>query len=263
MISKNSIACKYDGFIFDLDGTIYLENKLIDKADEVINKIHNNNKNIVFVSNKTTGSIKDYCEFLNSQKLNIQQKQIITSTTIIKKYLSENYYSKNFYAIAENKFIDEIISSGLAFKEDPSIVDIVIITLDRTLTYSKLEIAARSLDRGAQFFAANIDNTCPVESGEIMDAGSTISALEKRTGRTLQKYFGKPSKMILQAALSVINTDAKNSLIVGDRLETDIAMGNKFGIDTALVNTGVAKDPINYSNYKPTFRLNSIYDLIL
>ena len=68
MISKNSIACKYDGFIFDLDGTIYLENKLIDKADEVINKIHNNNKNIVFVSNKTTGSIKDYCEFLNSQK---------------------------------------------------------------------------------------------------------------------------------------------------------------------------------------------------
>ena len=78
-------------------------------------------------------------------------------------------------------------------------IDIVIITLDRTLNYTKLEIAANALDNGARFYAANIDNTCPVERGEILDAGATISALEKRTNRKLEKHFGKPSKYMMDA----------------------------------------------------------------
>jgi len=253
---------KYEGFIFDLDGTVYLEDRLIPKADLVIQTLKEKAKKIVFVSNKTTGSVEDYYNFLLSKGIDTNKDEFVTSTEVIKKYLQKNYSSKYFYSIGEEKFINEIRESGLSFSVNPRKINIVIVTLDRTLNYSKLEIAARALDAGAKFFAANIDNTCPVKGGEILDAGSTISALKKRTNRELEKHFGKPSEYILNEALRRMKIDKDKCLIVGDRLETDIAMGNKFGIDTALVNTGVSKHLVYNGNYKPTFKIDSIANLL-
>ncbi len=253
---------KYDGFIFDLDGTIYLEDKIIPNAAKVINRLKSLNKKTVFISNKTTGSIEDYYNFLISHKFNISKNQFLTSTLITKKYLANKYYGKKFFAIGEKKFIMEIESAGLEFCENPVKIDIIIITLDRTLNYQKLEIAGQALDNGAKFFAANIDNTCPIDGGEILDAGSTISALEKRTNKKLQKHFGKPSKYMFTEIMNLMNLTPKKCLIIGDRLETDIAMGNKFGVDTALVQTGVTKDIIHLSKYHPTYKLNSINNLL-
>ncbi len=138
----------------------------------------------------------------------------------------------------------------------------MIVTLDRTLNYSKLEIAAKALDNGAHFFAANIDNTCPVEGGEILDAGSTISALEKRTNKKLEKHFGKPSKYILKEALKRLSVSKKRCLIVGDRVETDIAMGNIFNIDSALVSTGINNQASTLYNYDPTYKIESVVELL-
>jgi HAD superfamily hydrolase (TIGR01450 family) len=253
---------KYDAFIFDLDGTIYLDDKLIANAKEVINKIKKLNKNVVFISNKTSGSTTDYYYFLKSRGLKITYDEIINATITTKNYLNKKHPGKNFFAIGEKPFIDELCESGLNFIDDPKNIDIVIITLDRTLNYSKLEIAAKALDNGARFYAANIDNTCPVEKGEILDAGSTISALEKRTNRKLEKHFGKPSKYMMDEIFSRIKVKPESCLIVGDRLETDIAMGNKFGIDTALVMTGVHKNISLSNRYNPTFKFPSIADII-
>lgn len=261
MVRKN-IVDKYDGFIFDLDGTIYLDDKIIHNADNVINSIKSMNKKVVFISNKTTGNIEDYYNFLKTNGFNVKQDEIINATTITKKYLSEKYLGKKFYAISEKKFIKEIKLAGLEFCEDPEKIDIVIISLDRTLNYTKLEIAANALDHGAKFYAANIDNTCPVESGEILDAGSTISALEKRTKVKLQKHFGKPSKYMFAETMNFLNLPLEKCLIIGDRLETDIAMANKFGIDSALVLTGVSKESKFLGKFKPTYTLNSVADLI-
>lgn len=256
------IINKYEGFIFDLDGTIYLDDSIIPGAEKVVNKIKSLNKKSVFISNKTTGNIDDYYNLLTQNKFNIQKKQIITSTFSTKKYLSKHYFKKKFFAIAEKKFIMEIEAAGLEFCENPNQIDIILISLDRTLNYSKLEIAAKALDNGAKFFAANIDNTCPVVSGEILDAGSTISALERRTGLKLQKHFGKPSKYMFNEVMKNLNLSIDKCLILGDRLETDIAMGNKFGIDTALVLSGVSKNTNIKSKYKPTYILSSVIELL-
>ncbi|MBK8943848.1 MAG: HAD-IIA family hydrolase [Ignavibacteriae bacterium] len=252
---------KYDGFIFDLDGTIYLEDKIIPNSAKVINRLKSLNKNILFISNKTTGSVEDYYNFLLSHGFKVNKNQFVTSTLIIKKYLANNYYGKKFYAIAEKKFIMEIESAGLEFCDNPNKIEIIIITLDRTLNYKKLEIAGQALVNGAKFFAANIDNTCPIDGGEILDAGATISALEKRTNRKLQKHFGKPSKFMFNEIVNLINLPLKGCIIIGDRLETDIAMGNKFGMDTALVKTGVSKDILHISKFHPTYKINSVVDL--
>lgn len=253
---------KYKGFIFDLDGTIYVGDEIIPQADITIKKLKELNKKVVFISNKTTGSISTYLNFLNKNGIEVNISEIINSTIVTKEFLKNNFPKRKFFAVGENIFIKEIESGGLLYNENPLEIDIVIITLDRTLNYKKLEIAAQALDNGARFFAANIDNTCPVEGGEILDAGSTISALEKRTHRKLEKHFGKPSEYMFNAIFRKLNIPPEECLIIGDRLETDIAMGNKFGVDTALVSTGVFKELNNNWQIKPTYKIKSINDLL-
>jgi HAD superfamily hydrolase (TIGR01450 family) len=253
---------KYKGFIFDLDGTIYRGNHLIPNAEKTVNYIKSFGKEIIFISNKTTGSVNDYYKFLLAQGLRIEENEIVNSTIVLKKYLSATFAKARFFAIGEDIFIKEIEATGLVYSESPDEIDIIIVTLDRTLTYQKLEIAAHALEKGARFFAANIDDTCPVDEGEVLDAGSTISALEKRTHKKLEQHFGKPSVFMFEEIKRRLRVDLKNVLLIGDRLETDIALGNDFGIDSALVSTGVKYFPNGADGIKPTYHLNSVADLL-
>ena len=221
-----SLTEKYDYFIFDLDGTIYRGEHLIPQADKVINHLKVSGKKVVFVSNKTTGTAEDYYSLLKNWGLNVEEDEIINSTIVVTNYLKQNFNSDKFFAIGEDSFINEIEKSGLKFSTNADEVGIVLITLDRTLNYQKLEIAARALENGARFFAANIDDTCPVDDGEVIDAGSTISALEKRTHRKLELHFGKPSEFMLNEIKARLQFKPEKTLLIGDRLETDITMGN-------------------------------------
>lgn len=256
------LAEKYDYFIFDLDGTIYRGEHLIPRADEVINLLNSTGKKVVFVSNKTTGTAQDYYHLLKNWGLNIQPNQIINSTIVLSNYLKHYFSGSVFFAIGENSFIKEIEKSGLKFSSVAEEVGIVLITLDRTLNYQKLEIAARALENDAKFFAANIDDTCPVDNGEVIDAGSTISALEKRTHRKLELHFGKPSEFMFNEIKKHLQFIPEKTLLIGDRIETDITMGNKFGIDTALVTTGVKYYSNGSENIVPTYQLDSVFDLL-
>lgn len=253
---------KYNSFIFDLDGTIYRGDNIIPNADKTINQLKELGKKILFISNKTTGTIKDYYLFLKNFGLNIEENEIINSTIVLKNYLIKNHPQKKFYAIGEQVFIDELINAGLKYSVIQEEIEIIIVTLDRTLNYEKLEVAAKALENGARFFAANIDDTCPVDGGEVLDAGSTISALEKRTHKKLEMHFGKPSDFMMKEISYRFNGDLSKSILIGDRLETDIAMGNKFGIDTALVSTGVKHYTNGNSEIKPTYYLNSVADIL-
>lgn len=253
---------KYSSFIFDLDGTIYRGERLIENADKTVNLIKESGRKVIFVSNKTTDTVSDYYNLLKGFGLKISEDEIINSTLVLRKYLLRNHAGSNFFAIGESGFTNEIIDSGLVYCSDPDLIDIVIVTLDRTFNYDKLEIASRAIEKGARFFAANIDDTCPVDDGEVLDAGSTISALEKRTHRKLEKHFGKPSLYMIEELKSRFNGILSNTLLVGDRLETDIAMGTELGIDTALVRTGVKNFVYSNKTLVPTYQLNSVFDLI-
>lgn len=253
---------KYDTFIFDLDGTVYRGDNIIPGADKTINLLKKNGKRVLFISNKTTGTVNEYYQFLKSFKINIQVDEIINSTIVLKDYLINNYPQSKFYAIGENSFVKELISYGLNYSEDPDEIEILIVTLDRTLNYEKLEVAAKALEQGARFFAANIDDTCPVEDGEVLDAGSTISALEKRTHKKLELHFGKPSQFMMDAIKTKLEGNLSKTILLGDRLETDILMGNKLGIDTALVSTGVKLYLNGNSDVTPTYNLESVFDIV-
>ncbi len=254
---------KYDTFIFDLDGTVYRGDHIIANADKTINHLKETGKKVLFISNKTTGTIYDYSQFLSGFGINISPDEIINSTIVLKNYLLNNYRNEKFYAIGEQSFINELTSAGLVYCTIPEEIKILIVTMDRTLDYDKLEIASRALESGAHFFAANIDDTCPVDGGEVMDAGSTISALEKRTHRKLELHFGKPSDFMMNEIKLKLNEKLSRTILIGDRLETDILMGNKLGIDTALVATGVKLFLNGNSGIEPTYRINSIFDIMI
>ena len=190
---------KYEGFIFDLDGTIYRGSHLIPNAEKTVNHIKASGKELIFISNKTTGSVKDYYKFLLTRGLKIEEDEIVNSTIVLKKYLSKIFAKAKFFAIGEDIFIKEIEASGLVYSESPDEIDILIVTLDRTLNYEKLEIAAHALENGARFFAANIDDTCPVDEGEVLDAGligrhDEPRALHRVTGDEAGRGDAQPLK---------------------------------------------------------------------
>lgn len=253
---------KYDVFVFDLDGTLYRGDRLIPNSIETINMLQNLGKQLLFISNKTTGTIRDYYNILYKGGADVELNQFVNSTIVLLDYMNKYLPASKFYAVGEKSFIDQLESEGFYFTDNPDEVEIVIVTLDRTFNFAKLEIAAKALENGAKFFAANIDDTCPVENGEIIDAGTIISALEKRTHIKLDKHFGKPSKFMMDLIESKSVLDRSKTLIIGDRLETDIAMGNIFGIDSALVLSGIKNFENGNKHIKPTYEINQVSDLL-
>lgn len=252
---------KFDGFIFDLDGTIYRESKLIDGVKEVFRLLESLNKKFVFVSNRTTSTPIQYKSKLNSFGIECEEEQIITSAEVTKNYILKNHFDEKVFVIGEKIFVEYLRNNGIQIANHK--IDIVLVSLDRTLNFQKILKAQKALNDGAKFFAANIDLTCPVEETEILDAGYTILALENLTGRKLEKNFGKPSDLIVNEILKRINLPKEKCILIGDRLETDIAMANQNGITSALVLSGVTKEEqIRNSIFKPNFVLNSIFDLV-
>ena len=138
----------------------------------------------------------------------------------------------------------------------------VIASFDRTFDYRKLNIGFQALRRGARFLATNADATCPVAGGEIPDAGAVIGALEGCSKRQVELVVGKPSPHIIEAALEQLDRPASHCLMVGDRLETDILMGQRAGMATALVLTGVTRrEDLTHAPLQPDYVLDSIAEL--
>jgi NagD protein len=158
--------------------------------------------------------------------------------------------------------LEELTAAGLCLSNAPEEIEVVVASFDRTFDYHKLNIGFQALRRGARFLATNADRTCPVEGGEIPDAGAVIGALEGCSNRQVELVVGKPSPLIMEIALERLGLPADACLMVGDRLETDIAMGRRVGMSTALVLSGVTRrEDLAHSSIQPDYVLESIAEL--
>ncbi len=251
----------YSAFIFDLDGTLYLGETPLPGAAETINFLKSSGKQIRYVSNKTIGGPTDYCAILERAGADIFPSEIITATNVIKSFLNKNYEGKTFFAIGEETFITEIESAGLIYSEKPDKTDLLLVTLDREISDSKISLGAEILNNGAAYYAANIDRTYPVPGKEIWDAGQTIEKLGEITGRLPADHFGKPSPHMINEIKSRLSTVPGKCLLCGDRPETDIYMGRLAGFKTALTATGVKKEKKMIELYKPDYYIDSVIEL--
>ncbi len=274
MVDSLSSLISIDGFIFDLDGTVYLGEAALPRAVETIAVLRKRGKQALFVSNKPLQPRQVYAEKLTHLGIPAGPDDVITSAYVLGYKLARDYPDLNYYVIGEEPLKDELRAFGLKIQAefydqdpleviDPLGIDAVIVAFDRTLDYRKLNTAYQALQHGARFFATNADHTCPMPGGAIPDAGATIAALEKITGRELELLAGKPSTLILETAAARLGLPPQRCLITGDRLETDIVMGKRAGMVTAVTLTGVTRrEDIKPGEYAPDLVIENLGELL-
>lgn len=264
-----------DGIVFDLDGTIYLGDEALPGAVATLAELRRRGKRICFVSNKPLETRAAYAAKLTRLGIPTPATEVITSAHVLGRHLARHWPHLAYYLIGEDKLRAELRSHGLHLVGeqsdqdekgviDPAGVDAVIVAFDRTLGYRKLNTAYQALRRGARVFATNADKTCPLPGGDIPDAGATLAALEHLTGRQVELVAGKPSPLITAYALELLGLLPERCLMVGDRLETDIRMGQTAGMRTAVVLTGVTqRAEAEQMAPAPDYILDQLNDLLV
>jgi len=253
----------FSGYIFDLDGTIYRGEKLLSGAQETIKELKSLAKRIVYLSNKPLQTREDYAAKLTRLGVPTQPKEVINSSWVMARWLSQQAPGATLFVMGEPPLIAELSREGFAISEEPGKIQFVIASFDRTFDYRKLNIALQAIKRGAHFVATNPDRTCPVEGGEIPDCAAMIGAVEGATGKKVETIVGKPSDIMIQVAVEAMSLSPKDCILVGDRVETDMVMGKKAGMATALVLTGIAtRETIQQSKIQPDFIWESVADLL-
>lgn len=262
-----------DGIIFDLDGTIYLGERLLPGVSEAIPALRAAGKRLLYVSNNPTAPRTSYAEKLTRLGLPTSPDEVITSAYVLGRHLARHAPEQRLYVIGEASLKDELRAHGLRVVEDnpdadphrvidPGGIDAVVVAFDRSLDYRKLNTAYQALLAGAHFYATNADKACPVPGGTIPDAGAIIAYLEHITGRQLELLAGKPSRLILEAALERLGLPAARCMMVGDRLETDMRMGQQAGMATALALTGASsREQVDSQPNPPDYILENMAEL--
>jgi HAD superfamily hydrolase (TIGR01450 family) len=258
----------YDGYIFDLDGTIYLGKSLLPGAYRLITKLRELEKRVIFLSNNPTRDVEMYVQKLSGLGLPTTKDEIVTTVFTTTQWLLQNAPDAVVFPISEEPLKRALREAGIKMSENPEEIDIVIVSYDRTFDYRKLQIAFDALwfHKRAKMICTNPDHFCPFPGGRgEPDAGAIIAALEDCTGVKLAVNCGKPSPVMLDTIMNVMQLDASRCLTVGDRLYTEIKMGIDANMDTAVVFTGettpqmLAETP---AGNKPTYALTRIDQLI-
>ena len=256
------IRFPHRGWLFDLDGTIYLGEALIPGAEAVVAALRGDGRRVAFLSNKPLQTRADYARKLTRLGIAAGPEDVINSSLVLARHLATLDPGAPVFVIGEPPLIAELTAHGFEVRRDHR-VRWVIIAFDRTFDYAKLNTALQAVRGGARLIATNPDRTCPTAEGEIPDCAGMMAAVEAVTGEAVEIVVGKPSPIILDVALKRLGVTAADCVIVGDRLETDIVMGKENGLTTALVLTGITRagDP-RIAEIGPDAVLPSIRELI-
>jgi HAD superfamily hydrolase (TIGR01450 family) len=247
-------------FFFDLDGTLYLGNKLFEGVIEIIKALQEHGKRYFFLSNNSSKSTSDYLKKLNKLSLKATRENIILSQHPTISYLKKNNYTTVFL-LGNESLKKEFIEEGFALSE--SNPEIIVLAFDQEMTYNRLVKASYLLQKGLPYIATHLDDKCPTEDGFIPDAGGIAALLYKTTER-MPVVFGKPNKEMLLFKLREIGVKPQDAVMFGDRLYTDIKMGIGAGVTTCCVLSGeTTLEMINKNkSEKPDYIINGIWEIM-
>jgi len=252
------------GFIFDLDGTLYRGDQAIPGAVETVARLRELGKKVAFISNKPLQPRAVYAARLTRLGIPADPEDVITSGDVLSHHLAAVSPGARVFVIGEPPLLQEMRDVGLELCDDPARIQVVVAAFDRTFDYRKWNIAFQAIKfHRARFVATNADKTCPVEGGEIPDCAGVIAALEATTDHKVELVAGKPSPLMINAGLRRMGVPPAACLVTGDRLETDIRMGREAGTKTALVLTGVTRrEQVATSPFQPDVVLDRIDQLL-
>lgn len=251
-------------FIFDMDGTIYLGGNPFDFAIRYIKNLRENGKKVLFFTNNASHTTPFYQKKLARLGFEPQADEIMTSGDVTLEFLKRFRAGKSVYLVATDELVEEYRAKGInLLNGDEESADIVITSFDTSLTYEKLDNACRLVRGGAEYLSTHPDFNCPTENGFIPDSGAIAAFVTASTGK-VPTYFGKPYAETIDMIEEYTGIDRSAMCVFGDRLYTDIAMGKRHGVTSALVLTGEThiEDVCAASDAeKPDFVFNSLNDV--
>ena len=231
----------YEGYVFDLDGTIYLGDGLLPGAKRLVLKLRELGKRVIFLSNNPTKDPKMYAEKLGTLGLKTPASEIVNTVVTMTEWLLREHPEATVFPISEEPLKNSLSEAGIRMSEDPEEIDIVIASYDRTFDYRKLQIAFDAIwfYERAMLVTTNPDRYCPLPGGRgEPDAAAIVAAIEACTGTKCRVNVGKPDPIMLETVMDLIGLDAQDCVVSGDRLYTEIRMAKGAGIPSAIVLTG-------------------------
>jgi HAD superfamily hydrolase (TIGR01450 family) len=231
----------YEGYVFDLDGTIYLGNELLPGAKRLVLKLRELGKRVVFLSNNPTRDLKMYADKLTKLGLPTPTSEIVNTVVTMTQWLLQNHPDATVFPISEEPLKNSLREAGIRMSEDPAEIDIVIASYDRTFEYRKLQIAFDAIwfHKRARLVTTNPDRYCPFPGGRgEPDAAAIVGAIEACTGAKCEVNVGKPDPIMLETIMNVIGLEAKDCVMTGDRLYTEIRMALDAGMPSVVVLSG-------------------------
>lgn len=231
----------YAGYVFDLDGTIYLGSELLPGAARLVASLREMERKVVFVSNNPTRDPEEYARKLTDLGIHTPAAHVINTVVTTTNWLVENAPDAAVFPVSEEPLKRALRQCGIRISEDPAEIDIVIASYDRRFEYRKLQIAFDAIrgPRRARLIATNPDRFCPFPDGRgEPDAAAVTAAIEACTNTCCELHFGKPGPVMLHAIAKALELRPEDCVLTGDRLTTDIRAAREASMVSALVLTG-------------------------
>lgn len=246
-------------YIFDMDGTIYLGNRVFPFAIRFIKNLRKNGKRVLFFTNNASHSPAFYLEKLTRLGFEPTMDEIMTSGDVTAEFLLRHRAGKSVYLVGTDDLVNNFRERGIHLVDGKSdTCDIVITSFDTTLTYEKLDNACRLVRNGAEYLSTHPDFNCPTETGFIPDSGAIAAFVTASTGK-VPTYFGKPYRETVEMICEATGCTKSEMCIFGDRLYTDIAIGRRHGVTAVLVLSGETQ-PADVESAEPIDRPDFTFD---
>lgn len=254
----------FEAYCFDLDGTIYLGDQILPGVKETLAQLRRENKKIMFITNSPTLTRETGRKRLEDMGIEVETAEVLTAPYLAARYFMDNAPSARVFVVGEEAVEAELHDHSILTTTHSLQASHVLVGLNRSFNYDHLQHAMDAVRNGAKLIVTNPDPVCPVPGGFIPDTMALAKAIEVASGEGIHEVVGKPYPIYGNAMLEILNIDAEEILVIGDRLETDIQLGITKGFGTCLVLTGIAKkEDLKHSSIQPDYVIESLRELIL
>jgi NagD protein len=249
-----------DGLIIDMDGVIYHGNKLLPGVTAFLAWLEESGKKYLFLTNSSERTPKELHEKLKRLGINVGEEHFYTSALATASFLSNQKPNGSAYIIGDAGLIHAMYSAGFTVNNvNP---DYVVVGDTHSYNFEKIEQAVNLVLKGAKLIGTNPDISGPVENGITPSTKALIAPIEIATGKNAY-YVGKPNPLMMRIALKKLGVKREDTIVIGDRMDTDVICGLESEIDTLLVLSGITdRKGIDQFPYRPQYILNGVKDLV-
>lgn len=253
----------YRGVVLDLDGTVYRGGSPIAGAPAAIERLRERGLNVLFFSNNPTKTRGDYVARLREMGIDATETEVLSAGTVTTGYLRENHAEDRTYLVGAPGLREQLAAADLPLTDDTDAADVLVTSWTDAFDYRQMTDAYRAGKDGATFIGTDPDRLVPASGDRMVPgSGAITNAVAGVLERDPDRVLGKPSPEAVGMAGEALGVPLAECLVVGDRLNTDLALGDRAGMTTVLVRTGVATDAhVAASDVTPDYVLDSLADI--